>query len=86
MKVSILYVLPQKVTIAAFSEISIEVLLLIYLHLFLDVPGLTKVKVKVFSYKEMRKATHGFSGAGKIGEGGFGSVFRVICIGHFNEM
>jgi hypothetical protein len=56
------------------------------LHLFLDVPGLTKVKVKVFSYKEMRKATHGFSGASKIGEGGFGSVFRVICIGHFNEM
>ncbi|TVU02110.1 hypothetical protein EJB05_52476 [Eragrostis curvula] len=33
-------------------------------------------KVKVFSYNEMRKATHGFSGASKIGEGGFGSVFR----------
>ncbi|CAO2164062.1 unnamed protein product [Urochloa humidicola] len=33
-------------------------------------------KVKVFSYSEMRKATHGFSGANKIGEGGFGSVFR----------
>ncbi|OEL15371.1 putative LRR receptor-like serine/threonine-protein kinase [Dichanthelium oligosanthes] len=33
-------------------------------------------KVKAFSYSEMRKATHGFSGANKIGEGGFGSVFR----------
>ncbi|XP_062190937.1 cold-responsive protein kinase 1-like [Phragmites australis] len=33
-------------------------------------------KVKVFSYSEMRKATHDFSGANKIGEGGFGSVFR----------
>lgn len=33
-------------------------------------------KVKLFSYSEMRKATHGFRGANKIGEGGFGSVFR----------
>ena len=33
--------------------------------------------VKVFSYSELRKATHNFSGANKIGEGGFGSVFRV---------
>lgn len=33
-------------------------------------------KVRIFSYSEMRKATHDFSGANKIGEGGFGSVFR----------
>lgn len=33
--------------------------------------------VKVFSYNELRKATQDFSGANKIGEGGFGSVFRV---------
>jgi hypothetical protein len=33
--------------------------------------------VKVFSYNELRKATLDFSGANKIGEGGFGSVFRV---------
>ncbi|CAM0902852.1 unnamed protein product [Alopecurus aequalis] len=32
--------------------------------------------VKVFSYNELRKATHDFSGANKIGEGGFGSVYR----------
>ncbi|KQJ84643.1 cold-responsive protein kinase 1 isoform X1 [Brachypodium distachyon] len=32
--------------------------------------------VKVFSYNELRKATQDFSGANKIGEGGFGSVFR----------
>ncbi|KAG8085610.1 hypothetical protein GUJ93_ZPchr0010g7262 [Zizania palustris] len=29
-----------------------------------------------FSYNELRKATHDFSAANKIGEGGFGSVFR----------
>ena len=34
--------------------------------------------VRVFSYNELRKATQDFSGANKIGEGGFGSVFRVI--------
>ncbi|KAG8043513.1 hypothetical protein GUJ93_ZPchr0458g22681 [Zizania palustris] len=35
-------------------------------------------RVKIFSYNELRKATHDFSGANKIGEGGFGSVFRGI--------
>ncbi|KAL5230578.1 hypothetical protein ABZP36_029354 [Zizania latifolia] len=33
-------------------------------------------RVRIFSYSELRKATHGFSVANKIGEGGFGSVFR----------
>ncbi|KAG8046732.1 hypothetical protein GUJ93_ZPchr0008g12418 [Zizania palustris] len=33
-------------------------------------------RVRVFYYSELRKATHDFSGANKIGEGGFGSVFR----------
>lgn len=33
-------------------------------------------RVKIFSYNELRKATQDFSGANKIGEGGFGSVFR----------
>ncbi|KAM0904215.1 hypothetical protein ACQ4PT_018178 [Festuca glaucescens] len=32
--------------------------------------------VKVFSFSELRKATQNFSEANKIGEGGFGSVFR----------
>ncbi|KAF0899459.1 hypothetical protein E2562_019958 [Oryza meyeriana var. granulata] len=32
--------------------------------------------VRIFSYNELRKATQDFSGANKIGEGGFGSVFR----------
>ncbi|XP_062185564.1 cold-responsive protein kinase 1-like isoform X2 [Phragmites australis] len=35
-------------------------------------------RVKIFSYNELRKATQGFSGANKIGEGGFGSVFRGV--------
>ncbi|EES12875.1 hypothetical protein BDA96_06G239200 [Sorghum bicolor] len=34
--------------------------------------------VKVFSYNDLRKATQDFSGANKIGEGGFGSVFRGV--------
>jgi len=34
--------------------------------------------VKVFSYNELRKATQDFSGGNKIGEGGFGSVFRGV--------
>ncbi|KAL6843685.1 hypothetical protein ACP4OV_026256 [Aristida adscensionis] len=33
-------------------------------------------RVKVFSYNELRKASQDFSGANKIGEGGFGSVYR----------
>jgi hypothetical protein len=33
--------------------------------------------VKVFSYSELTKATQNFIDANKIGEGGFGSVFRV---------
>jgi len=57
-----------------------------YIYIYvLAVPGGSKVKI--FSYREMRKATHDFSGANKIGEGGFGSVFRVIFIvGHFNQV
>ncbi|KAL5214836.1 hypothetical protein ABZP36_003988 [Zizania latifolia] len=35
-------------------------------------------RVKIFSYSELRRATHDFSGANKIGEGGFGPVFRGI--------
>jgi hypothetical protein len=34
--------------------------------------------VKVFSYNDLRKATQDFSGGNKIGEGGFGSVFRGV--------
>ncbi|XP_024318023.1 cold-responsive protein kinase 1 isoform X2 [Brachypodium distachyon] len=40
----------------------------------IEVPGGNKVRT--FSYNELRKATHDFSEANKIGEGGFGSVFR----------
>jgi hypothetical protein len=40
--------------------------------------------VRVFSYSELRKGTHDFSEANKIGEGGFGSVFRVIFSSHWS--
>lgn len=33
--------------------------------------------VTLYSYKELSMATNGFSPANKIGEGGFGSVFKV---------
>ncbi|KAG8066302.1 hypothetical protein GUJ93_ZPchr0004g38975 [Zizania palustris] len=35
-------------------------------------------RVRIFSYSELRRATHDFSGANKIGEGGFGPVFRGV--------
>lgn len=34
--------------------------------------------VKLYSYKELRHATDDFSPANKIGEGGFGSVYKVL--------
>lgn len=34
--------------------------------------------VKIYTYKELRIATTGFSLANKIGQGGFGSVYKVI--------
>lgn len=46
-----------------------------YMCLLYLFPG--EHRVKVFSYSELRKATQDFSGANKIGEGGFGSVYRV---------
>lgn len=33
---------------------------------------------KLYSYKELQTATENFSPANKIGQGGFGSVFKVI--------
>lgn len=39
-----------------------------------DIPGINRIKI--FTYNELRKATDGFSYANKIGEGGFGSVYK----------
>lgn len=33
--------------------------------------------VKIYKYREIRQATDDFSGENKIGEGGFGSVYKV---------
>jgi len=44
--------------------------------------GLSDIKnINLYSYKELRVATEDFSPANKIGEGGFGSVYKVIA--HF---
>ena len=34
--------------------------------------------LKLYTYKELRNATENFSGENKIGQGGFGSVYKVI--------
>lgn len=39
-------------------------------------PDLSGLNVTIFTYKELRVATNDFSSANKIGEGGFGSVFK----------
>lgn len=36
--------------------------------------------VKVYSYKELKVATDDFSPVNKIGEGGFGSVYKVTAV------
>lgn len=33
---------------------------------------------RVYSYNELKSATNGFSGANKVGEGGFGIVYKVL--------
>lgn len=33
--------------------------------------------INIYAYKELRIATEGFSPANKIGQGGFGSVYKV---------
>lgn len=38
------------------------------------------VQVNLYSYKELIKATDDFSPANKIGEGGFGPVFKVKVV------
>lgn len=40
-----------------------------------DIPGIENVRI--YSYRDLRSATEDFSPANKIGEGGFGSVFKV---------
>jgi len=34
--------------------------------------------VRIFTYKELKVASDNFSQANKIGQGGFGSVYKVI--------
>jgi hypothetical protein len=39
--------------------------------------GLSGIRIKVYTYKELKIASDNFSPANKIGEGGFGSVYKV---------
>ena len=36
--------------------------------------------VNIYTYRELRIATEGFSNANKIGQGGFGVVYKVIAV------
>lgn len=47
--------------------------------MFIYVSEVSKVQNVIFySYKELHIATEGFSDSNKIGEGGFGSVYKVV--------
>jgi hypothetical protein len=46
--------------------------------LFADIPPITG-NVKIYSSKEMRKATRNFSPGNKLGQGSFGRVYLVGC-------
>jgi len=44
----------------------------------IHVPG--GPNIKRYTYRELVRATQNFSPSNKIGEGGFGSVYKVICV------
>ena len=52
--------------------------LLWFISACVDVPG--GPNIKRYTYRELVRATENFSPSNKIGEGGFGSVYKVICI------
>ena len=47
---------------------------------YTEAEGENDQKFTVFSYGELRVATHGFSASNKIGEGAFGSVYKVTSL------
>lgn len=48
------------------------------LHVFITEFQEFDVKPTIFSYKELCDATEGFNPDMKVGEGGFGAVYKVI--------
>lgn len=49
-----------------------------YLYAATDVSEIQNVNI--YTYRELRIATEGFSSANKIGQGGFGVVYKVIAV------
>lgn len=49
-----------------------------YLYAATDVSEIQNVNI--YTYRELRIATEGFSSANKIGQGGFGAVYKVIAV------
>jgi serine/threonine protein kinase len=45
------------------------------------IEGLSGIRIKVYTYKELKVASDNFSLANKIGEGGFGSVYKGVLKG-----
>jgi hypothetical protein len=54
-----------------------------YNFAFVDVPGCSNITK--YTYKELVRATNNFNPLNKIGEGGFGSVYKVMCIAFNTE-
>ena len=46
--------------------------------IFTDLPG--DINTIRYTYKELARATENFNPSNKIGEGGFGSVYKVVCV------
>jgi hypothetical protein len=40
----------------------------------------TEKNIKLFSYNELRSATDNFHRDNKVGRGGFGTVYKVLCV------
>ncbi|KAI5058869.1 hypothetical protein GOP47_0027039 [Adiantum capillus-veneris] len=41
-------------------------------------PQISPIKLKIFAYRELKAATQGFNGEHKLGQGGFGAVYKGI--------
>ena len=49
----------------------------VYIYVCMKTELSVTEKVKIYKYKEIRQATDDFNVLNKIGEGGFGSVYKV---------
>lgn len=54
-----------------------------FLHTIGDILGVTKLQgAVIYSYKDLKSATNNFSVEYKVGEGGFGDVYKASSVSH----